>query len=156
MWAKGTFPDYCAADCGMSRRAATCAYGDVHVTADPFVEFPAGFVFSVPSENGDAAIDFETLEDAVVDKSGEITIRVRAVSAGTVGNVRADSISIMKNPVRNVYRITNASIAGGTDGGLGEFFISDDYDASDSENIIGQFNGIVAAQYESTAVTEII
>ncbi len=28
-------------------------------------------------------------------------------------------------------------------------FISDDYDASDSENVIGEFAGIIAAQYDS-------
>lgn len=49
----------------------------------------------------------------------------------------------------------NASIAGGTDGDLGDFFISDDYDATDSENVIGKFNGIVAAQYEASTVTDI-
>lgn len=34
-------------------------------------------------------------------------------------------------------------------------FISDDYDASDSENIIGQFKGIIAAQAETSTTTEI-
>ena len=28
-------------------------------------------------------------------------------------------------------------------------FISDDYDASDNENVIGEFAGIIAAQYDS-------
>lgn len=49
----------------------------------------------------------------------------------------------------------NASIAGGTDDGLTDFFISDDYDASDPNNVIGKLSGIIAAQYESTTVTEI-
>lgn len=34
-------------------------------------------------------------------------------------------------------------------------FISDDYDDTDSENIIGEFAGIVAAQYESVEETNI-
>ena len=46
----------------------------------------------------------------------------------------------------------NASISGGTDDGLSDFFISDDYDA---EAGIGTFTGIIAAQYEQTTVTEI-
>lgn len=49
----------------------------------------------------------------------------------------------------------NASISGGTDDGLSDFFISDDYDASDPNNVIGKFSGITAAQYESTTITEI-
>lgn len=115
MFASGIYLDYCAADIGLSRRAATHAYGDLHVTADPNLTFESGFVFSVPSENGEPAIDFETLEDATVDESGEITIRVRAVLSGTIGNVRADTITIMKNPVDNVYAITNDATSGGTE-----------------------------------------
>lgn len=34
-------------------------------------------------------------------------------------------------------------------------FISDDYDSSDSENVIGRFKGIVAAQIEQSETTEI-
>lgn len=40
----------------------------------------------------------------------------------------------------------NASLAGGSDGGLGDFFRANDYDDSDPSNIVGKFNRIVAAQ----------
>lgn len=48
----------------------------------------------------------------------------------------------------------NASIAGGLEAaaGLSSFFISDDFDA---EQGIGYLTGIVAAQYETSTVTEI-
>lgn len=115
MWAAGRWLDYCAADCGLFRRAATFAYGDVHVVADPFLTFESGFVFSVPSENGTPAVDFETLEDSIVPESGELTIRVKSVLSGKIGNVRADTITIMKNPVDNVYSITNTETSGGTE-----------------------------------------
>lgn len=49
----------------------------------------------------------------------------------------------------------NASIAGGTDGGLTDFFRADDYDDSDVNNIVGKFSGIVAAKAESTEETVI-
>ncbi|MBQ7454372.1 MAG: hypothetical protein IJS69_04910 [Selenomonadaceae bacterium] len=49
----------------------------------------------------------------------------------------------------------NASIAGGTDGGLSDFFRSDDYDDSDPNAIVGKFSGIVAAQVDSTTETVI-
>lgn len=49
----------------------------------------------------------------------------------------------------------NASLAGGTDGGLKEFFRADDYDAEDPTDIIGEFTGIVAAQIDSTEVIDI-
>lgn len=115
MWATGRWLDYCAADCGLSRRAATFAYGDVHVVADPFLTFESGFVFSVPSKNGTPAVDFEVLEDSIVPESGELTMRVKSVLSGKIGNVRADTITIMKNPVDNVYSITNTATSGGTE-----------------------------------------
>ena len=48
----------------------------------------------------------------------------------------------------------NASISGGLSAaaGLSSFFISDDFDATEG---IGYFNGITAAQYESSTVTDI-
>ena len=115
MWATGTWLDYCAADCGLSRRAATFAYGNVHVTADPFLTFPKGFVFSVPSENGEPALDFETVETSTVPESGQLSVRVKASNSGVTGNVRADTITIMKTPVDNVYLITNDATSGGTE-----------------------------------------
>lgn len=69
----------------------------------------------------------------------------------TFNNLSAEDCANLKAKVLAL----NASIEGGTDGNLGDFFISDDYDASDSENVIGKFNGVVAAQFEASTVTEI-
>ena len=115
MWAVGRWLDCCATDCGLSRREATHAYGDIRVTADPFLTFPQGFVFSVPSENGEPAVDFELVEEQTVPESGQLTARIKAVLSGKQGNVRADTITIMKNPVDNVYLITNDATSGGTE-----------------------------------------
>lgn len=114
MWATGTWLDYHAADCGLTRRPATPAYGELSIVTEKEVTFPAGFVFSVPSENGAAAIDFETLEETSINGAG--TVEVKAVIAGRSGNVAADSITIMKTPLKNVTSITNSEeIYGGTE-----------------------------------------
>ena len=113
MWAEDIWLDRHAHDCGLERRPATYAYGDLEITTIRKVNFPAGFVFSVPGEDGVAAIDFESLEDAEID--GTATIRVKAVEAGIGSNVAAESITIMKNPKRNVASITNLEpTSGGT------------------------------------------
>lgn len=57
--------------------------------------------------------------------------------------------------VKTKCKAVNASLAAGTAGGLSTFFLADDYDATDPENIIGNFNGIVAAQIDSSEVTYI-
>lgn len=69
--------------------------------------------------------------------------KISGVSSGELPNVKSRILAI------------NASLAGGTDGGLGDFFRADDYDASDPEFIIGKFTGITAAQIVSEEKTEI-
>lgn len=119
MWAKGRWLDYCAYDCGLERKAATYAYGDIEVTTSrPNITFPKGYVFSVPSENGSAAIDFETTATHICTKAGTYTFRVKAVLPGPDSNVKADSITIMKSPLQGVEikSITNPEpLSGGTD-----------------------------------------
>lgn len=44
----------------------------------------------------------------------------------------------------------NASLKAGTDDGLAEFFISDDFDDSDPNNVIGKFRAIVDAELKIT------
>lgn len=65
------------------------------------------------------------------------------VSAEALANCKATAKAI------------NASLAGGTDGGLKEFIRSDDYDASDPNNIVGEFTGIVALESYNGTETEI-
>ena len=115
IWATGRWLDYHAYDCGLSRRPPTYSYGDIEVTTTESVTFPAGTVFSVPSENSVPAISFETVESASIEGAGTLTIRVKAVDSGTGSNVPRDSITIMKNPIRGVEKITNpAPTTGGT------------------------------------------
>ena len=54
--------------------------------------------------------------------------------------------------LKSNVKAINASLAGGTAGGLSAFFISDDFDASTGT---GYFNSIVGAQYEASTLTEI-
>ena len=115
MWAKGKYLNYCAYDCGLERLPPTYAYGNVVVTTTEAVTFPAGFIFSVPSENSSPAIEFETLEAVSCDGAETLTIRVKAVESGTGSNVKHDTITIMKTPIRGVENITNPeALTGGT------------------------------------------
>ena len=71
-----------------------------------------------------------------------------------IDNVESGALSSVKANILDF----NASVTGGLSAadGLAEFFISDDYDASDSENVIGEFNGIVGAQIVEETITEIL
>lgn len=66
----------------------------------------------------------------------------------TMHNVDDSLVSGAKAKIKAL----NASLAGGTDDGLSDFFRSDDYD---SESGIGSFTGITAATIVTTETTHI-
>lgn len=116
MWAEGRWLDYHAHDCGLERRAANKSYGSVVVTGIAETVIPKGFIFSVPSDSGEPAIDFETLAEAEIPSEGEVEIIVQAVEAGKHSNVTKDTISIMRTPMKGITHITNPEpITGGAE-----------------------------------------
>ena len=151
MWATGRWLDYCGHDAGgIERKAATYAYGNLQVVTTEAVTFPEGFVFSVPSENSSPAITFETLEETSIDSAGTLTIRVKATDSGTNSNVRKDSVTIMKNPIRGVESITNPeNFTGGTEAETDDSLRQriDDYYAGRTSSFVGN-----AADYRRWAL----
>lgn len=114
MWAEGRWLDYHAHGCGLVRKDANKAYGYVSVTGEPGAEIAQGFIFSVPSESGEPAIDYETLSAITIPEEGEIDIAIQAVEAGKSSNVTNDKITIMRSPIKGITHITNKNaITGG-------------------------------------------
>ena len=70
-----------------------------------------------------------------------------------IDNVDNGALSSVKSNIIDF----NASITGGLSAanGLAEFFISDDYDDSALQNIVGEFSSIVGAQIIEESVTEL-
>lgn len=75
----------------------------------------------------------------------------RAVKIADVSNEVAADSSTVKSKIKAI----NASLAGGTSGGMDTFFRADDYDDSDVQNVVGTFKGISAAQIVTETVTNI-
>ena len=151
MWAGGIWLDRHAHDCGLIRKEATHAYVTLSVETEGKVKFPEGFIFSVPSDDKNPAQDFEATQTYTFTEAGTHEVRVRAVDAGPVGNVAADSIIIMKNPVKSVLSITNPKAAEG--GGEAESDTSlrqriDDFYAGHGASFVGN-----KADYERWART---
>lgn len=61
-----------------------------------------------------------------------------------------DVENVSASAVANNVIAFNASVTGGTDDGVGTFFISDDYDAT---NNVGELASITAAQYDTVTTT---
>ena len=67
-----------------------------------------------------------------------------------IANV-ADEYAVASD-VKTKVKAVNASLAGGTAGGLDTFFLADDYDATEN---IGTFKGITAAQIDESETIHI-
>ena len=116
MWATGRWLDYHAQDCGLTRKEANKAYGYLTVTGEPNTKISQGFIFSVPSNSGEPAIDYATVNEAIIPKEGIIDIAVQAVVAGKSSNIANDKITIMRSPIKGITHITNKeAITGGAE-----------------------------------------
>jgi len=107
MWAEGRWLDYHAHENGLVRKPKNKAYGTITITGQKRTAIPKGFVFSVPSDGGVPAIDFETLDAAVINENGVARIAIQALEGGTKSNVAADTIVIMRSPIKGIIKITN-------------------------------------------------
>lgn len=115
MWAEGGDLDKHARANGLERKAANKSYGIITVQGYKGVTIPEGFIFSVPSDAGVAAIDFETLAEATIGDDEIVEIEVQAVEPGVESNVDADTITIMRSPMKQISNITNKqAMTGGT------------------------------------------
>lgn len=115
MFSYGIYLDYHAKGYGMERKGASYASGTVNITGSPNTVIPAGFLFAVPASGDNAAVTFETTEEATISTDGTVEIPIQATEAGTIGNVAADTIVIMASPtIVGINRITNEkAITGG-------------------------------------------
>lgn len=121
-WSYGTYLDYHAARCGLTRRPGNHASGYVTISGVPGTAIAAGTVFCVPAVNDVPAIEYATSEAATIGEAeeggdyGKVTVGVTAVEAGLGSNVSADTIVIMATPIKGVVNVTNeAAITGGTE-----------------------------------------
>lgn len=115
MFAYGIYLDYHAAAYGLTRRSAVKATGNLSITGSPGTIIPAFFQFAVPASGSAAAVIFFAVEETTIGVDGTATIPVEAQTAGTIGNVAANTISIMVQPIGGITSITNSeAMTGGT------------------------------------------
>lgn len=115
-WSSGEFLDKLGRAVALTRKSATAAETTLKVTGTPNTLIPAGFVFSTTATAISDNVEFLSIEDVVLDENGEGEIPVICAQTGTVGNVSANSITLMSSPVSGITSITNEEAAtGGTE-----------------------------------------
>ena len=99
--AEGHNLDKVALYIGITRRPATRATGKVTFSGDDGAVIEEGFLVETEDE-----IRFETTEEVEIS-AGEAEANVRAVDPGTDGNVPADTITEIVNPIEGLDSVTN-------------------------------------------------
>lgn len=116
MWAYDEWLDYHAKGCGITRKPANAASGELLITGVPGTTIPAGFRFAAPATADTPAIEYQTTEKYTIGEDGTVRVQVTAVEPGTKGNVPANTVTLMMTPIKGITSITNeASITGGTE-----------------------------------------
>jgi len=90
---------------GISRNSATPAQYKVKVKGTAGATIPFGFLVSTESE-----IDYYNTADSIIETDGTCFISVECTEAGTLGNVSAGGINIIKNPSADVEEVQGVSV----------------------------------------------
>jgi len=100
----------------LDRHQPEKAYGKVQVIGTAGTELFAGVIFCTPATDTGPAIEYRTVEDAVIGEEGTVLVPVEAVESGTGSNVAANTVVLMARPDKNVTEISNPEpITGGTE-----------------------------------------
>jgi len=99
--AEGHNLDRVALYIGITRRPALRATGTAKFTGDDTTVIEEGFKITTEDD-----IEFETTESGEID-AGDVTLNIRAVEPGTDGNVPADTITKIVNPIEGLDSVTN-------------------------------------------------
>lgn len=108
--------DYHASSRGITRKPASYAVGELTITGDSGTEIPIGTEFSTISVDDEENIVFCTTQSATISDTS-VTVPIRAVVAGTVGNVEAGTITLKQNSISGIQSAINEDA---TTGGVEE------------------------------------
>lgn len=139
-WAQDEWLDLHAKGKGLTRKAANPASGELLITGISGTTIPAGFKFAAPAIGDQPAIEYETKEKYTIGVDGTVTITVTAVKPGIIGNVPANTVTLMMTPIKGITAITNqAQITGGTEIESNDALRGriDEIDAASEANFVG-------------------
>ena len=111
----GQYLDFLGEMKGVFRRPATPATGTVIFTGQPGTVIPAGFVVLTEATGPSPAIEFQTKERVQIGEDGAVTVTAECLESGTIGNVAANTITLLSEPINGIASVTNPEpFTGGT------------------------------------------
>ena len=111
-YSSGWVLDMHAKRAGLTRKAAVPAGGTVHVVGTEAVLIPKGFIFCTPATEIVSNVNYEALDDYVLELDGDTgkyvaDVAVECTEGGTIGNAPEGSITLMSNPLQGIESVTN-------------------------------------------------
>ncbi len=105
--------DYHAQTCGLKRKSPFYASVDIKVTGETGTIIPPGTRVSTASVNEIPSVEFETVEEAIIDESGCCQVAATSVEPGEIGNVGAKTILFSDGSLDGIGSVTNLEAAHG-------------------------------------------
>lgn len=112
----GQYLDFLGEMKGVFRHPATPATGTVVFMGQPGTVIPAGFVVLTEATGSFPAIEFQTKERVQIGEDGTATAAVECLEPGTIGNVAANTVTLLSGPIAGVTSVINPEpFSGGTE-----------------------------------------
>jgi uncharacterized phage protein gp47/JayE len=112
----GQYLDFLGEMKGVFRHPATPATGTVVFTGQPGTVIPAGFVVLTEATGSFPTIEFQAKERTQIGEDGTATVAVECLESGTIGNVAANTITLLSEPINGIASVTNPEpFTGGTE-----------------------------------------
>lgn len=112
----GQYLDFLGEMKGVFRHPATPATGTVVFMGQPGTVIPAGFVLLTEGAGTFPAIEFKTKERVQIGEDGAVTVAAECLESGTIGNVAANTITLLSEPINGIASVTNPEpFTGGTE-----------------------------------------
>lgn len=99
--------DLIGAAIGVIRKDATKTKDTIKIKGVSGTVIQNGKIASTVSTEDNRSIEFQFLESKTIDDTAIVEIQVECTEAGTVGNVKANTITILTTPINGVQSIGN-------------------------------------------------
>ncbi len=114
--ATGKYLEYLGECKGLYKNSPTKSIGNIQVAGIPGTTILKGKIAGTPSSDERESVEFEVVENVTIDSTGVATIPVKCLTAGAIGNVEPNTVTILFSRIDDVKSITNLEkFTGGTD-----------------------------------------
>ena len=114
--ATGKYLEFLGECQGIFKNNATASIGYIEITANRGTIIPLNYLVGTKSTDIEESISFKTLETKTIDESGKALIKCECTKTGIIGNVEANTITLVYKPINGLQNITNLEkFTGGTE-----------------------------------------